>query len=233
MALDEVIEGYEGQGEVEERRSATARRIFICDSWDNRKTEAPAFDEAYPGNPFLKVVRRTFEPYGQTTANPASPYTHSKIIIEYSNTALESDGECLEESDFGIDILEVGGGRLWEDGVIIEQPIYIRIPVEWYTLYRTALLVPSGPIGYCIGKVNGYNWQPSNSFRSFAPETVLFEGCRRTVEFDALVGIRTRLAYNFTVRPRSWNLHWYGDAGCWAYTLPLIYEAANFHDMGV
>ena len=233
MAIEEVIEGYEGQGRVMERCSDTATRIFICDSWPNAKAEAPQFSDSYPGVPALKVVRVRIEGYGQTTADPANPYTHAKITVEYSDTGLDTDGVPIEESDFGIDILNIGPGFEFIDGQPIEDSIYMRSPLEIYRIHRAVVFVPDGPIQFCMGRVNEYNWQPSNSFRNFPPQTALFEGCTRTVESDAVTGIRTRLDYAFSINLRGWNVEWDGRTGTWEHVYPPIYWGANFHDMGV
>jgi len=230
--IKELADGYEGMMEVEEPRAAIGKRILITD-WATRKTDAPEQNSEFPGNAALKLTRRSFYGYGLTGTGFPADYQYAKVILEYTNTALESDGESIASSEFSAEVLGFGGG-IWEtDGLPCDSPNTVFFGLEELCIERATTVIPEEAIRACMNKINKYAWTPPGRIVPCEPETLLFLGCSSRTQFDAITGIRHYLTYKFQRRQVSWNWFIRSDTGLWDKRIPWAYMLEDFHHLGL
>ena len=235
MALTEVTNSGEGLTEEIGSRGESAMRVFIGDSWANRKADVTAagliFGAAFPGNANLLLSHIRYTGAGASGTGVGSEYTHVKVTCTYSSEYLLVGSSPRWLYDFGCDVLMLAGGRYWySDGATVPDNITQGVTISYAELIaeKVQLALNDDVIQAQSGCVNAYAWIPPGLTKIYAPETMLFVGANTRCEYHCDYGRIARIQYRFRVLPWSQNLFWRSDLGIWDRPIPLIYPIATF-----
>ncbi len=237
MAIQELSNADEAPsrsgGWSQDRHSATKTRIFISDDWFNAEKEAPQMGDAHPSNPAFKVSAVQGIPWG-APLDWADPIGYEKclIVVTYSNTALENEGEVLLQEEDATEVLEVGGGRRWvSDGSWVDQPLTIMYPMTIITITQCRVIRPIDGYWDCLGRVNQYAWLPPTYDKTCPPGTALCLPWQCERQYDPVTTLRWKIIFKFLIDVRGHNYRWRIKSeaeGLWDTTNPPLRQSADF-----
>lgn len=231
--VTELCDGYQGAQETQELRSSSGVRVFLTD-WATRKTDAPQLGDTFPGNSRLTCVRRTFNGIGKPSGGYPNEYTKCRVVCEYIDEAAQTDGEAIISSDYAVDVLTVGLGRTWSDGITaVDMPLSVIIPMKEFTarISMPLALAHSNSIMNNIGKLNDSQWAFGGCI--YPTGTVMFMGASETIASDAIYGLKAMMEFKFYYRAIPHNYAWRSDSNEYDYTTPLLYESFDFSELGL
>jgi len=226
LAPAEFQEFFDSQEETVSRHGHSAYRRTRC-RWVDRYLAYTFLGTPYFDNYWMRCVEVGIKRLG-ISGDPDQD--EAEVELRYATLTGPEDAPS-SALDFGIEILEVGGGRTWTTGgAAVDIPLSLVIPFMEEIIEVSTLEVPVGALWACLGKINAYTW------RGWPANCVMFQPPASRTEWDPdLIRYRSRLAFYFKIGPRSWNEAWNpvktGGAG-WDTTSPLLFETADFSMLG-
>lgn len=244
MPIEDRVANYESGREQEDRKSQKKVRVIDVPDFLGWRTYpgVPQIGDAYPGRPELTVVSRDMQGDGIVVANPGGVdygpnYSNARVVIGYSNTAYESDGEAIWDTRTCIKAMTISGGLKYgsSTGADIEQPITIYYNENVHTASRLVYTADRALIKSLEHCTNNADWTPAGVDNTFEAGTLLFMGADSTrVDSPGTVGqYETHIVYNFIENTLGWNKVWNVNTSSFIDKYPSIYGSGNFSTLGL
>jgi hypothetical protein len=245
MAIADRVANYEsGREQLDRSGNKKVRVIDVPDflDWQNYPG-VPRLGDAYPGRPELTVVSLDMEGDGVVVPHPGGDdaganYSGALVRVGYSNTAYESDGEAIWETQTCIKGLTISGGLKYggSGGADIEQPVTIMYCENTHSASRLVYTADWGLIKGQYNCVNANDWTPVGLDNTFLAGTLLFVGAD-AVRVDSpgtpFVQYETHLVYRFIENTLGWSTEWNPTTSTFVSRYPSLYASVNFSALGL